>query len=127
MTEDARLYRVRWEIEVEAETPLEAAEKARHYQTKPGTTATVFEIAEIHPYAVRRYGKPYRSTSLPTAAEPTPRGAARARGRSVGASRPDGETGENSVHPNLAERQDRPHPRDDHGEGLVLDRLRALR
>ena len=58
MTEDARLYRVRWEIEVEAETPREAAEKARHYQTKPGTTATVFEVAEIHPYAVWRYGDP---------------------------------------------------------------------
>jgi hypothetical protein len=40
MTEDGRLYRVRWEIEVEAETPQHAAEKARHYQTKPGTTAT---------------------------------------------------------------------------------------
>jgi hypothetical protein len=56
MTEDARLYRVRWEIEVEAETPQHAAEKARHYQTKPGTTATVFEVAEVHPYAIRRYG-----------------------------------------------------------------------
>ena len=58
MTEDARLYRVRWEIKVEAETPLAAAQKARHYQTKPGTTATVFEVAEIHPYAIRRYGDP---------------------------------------------------------------------
>ena len=55
MTEDVKLYRVRWEIEVEAKTPFEAAEKARHYQAKPGTTATVFEI---HPYAVRRYGDP---------------------------------------------------------------------
>jgi hypothetical protein len=36
MTEDAKLYRVRWEIEVEAKTPREAAEKARHYQTKAG-------------------------------------------------------------------------------------------
>ena len=43
MTEDVKLYRVRWEIEVEAETPREAAEKARHYQTKSGTTAAVFE------------------------------------------------------------------------------------
>jgi hypothetical protein len=58
MTEDARLYRVRWEIEVEAETPLAAAQKARHCQRKPGTTATVFEVAEMHPYAVRRYGVP---------------------------------------------------------------------
>jgi hypothetical protein len=58
MSEDVKLYRVRWEIEVEAETPLVAAQKARHYQTKQGTTATVFEVAEIRPYAVRRYGDP---------------------------------------------------------------------
>jgi hypothetical protein len=58
MTEDARLYSVRWEIEVEAETPRDAAEKARHYQTKPGSTATVFEVAEIHPYAIRRFANP---------------------------------------------------------------------
>jgi hypothetical protein len=58
MTDDVKLYRVRWEIEVEAETPLAAAEKARRYQTKPGTTATVFEVAEILPYAIRRYGDP---------------------------------------------------------------------
>jgi len=57
MTEDVKLYRVRWEIEVEAETPFAAAEKARH-QTKPGTTATVFEVAGVYPYAVRRYGNP---------------------------------------------------------------------
>jgi hypothetical protein len=25
---------------------------------KPGTSATVFEIAEIHPYAINRYGRP---------------------------------------------------------------------
>jgi hypothetical protein len=56
--EATHLYRVRWEIEVEAETALAAAKKARHYQVKPGTTATVFEIAEIHPYAVNRYGRP---------------------------------------------------------------------
>ncbi len=56
MPDEIKLYRVRWEIEIEAETPLTAAEKARHYQTKPGTTATVFEVAEIRPYAVRRYG-----------------------------------------------------------------------
>ena len=56
MIEDARLYRVRWQIEIEAETPREAAERARHYQVKPGTTATVFEVAEIHPYGARRPG-----------------------------------------------------------------------
>jgi hypothetical protein len=46
MPNDTKLYRVLWEIEVEAETPREAAERARHYQTKPGGTATVFEVAE---------------------------------------------------------------------------------
>src|SRR6202022_4242905 len=56
-----------------------------------------------------------------------PRGAARARGPSVGASRPDGENGENSLHLCLAEREDRSYSRDDHGESLMLDRLRALR
>ena len=58
MTEDVKLYRVRWEIEVEAETPREAAERARHHQTKPGTTATVFKVAEARRYAIRRYGDP---------------------------------------------------------------------
>lgn len=38
------LYRVTWEIDVEADTPREAAIKARDYQTKPGTTATVFDV-----------------------------------------------------------------------------------
>jgi hypothetical protein len=58
MPNDTKLYRVLWEIEVEAETPREAAERARHYQTKPGGTATVLEVAETHPYAIRRYGDP---------------------------------------------------------------------
>ena len=58
MTEEVKLYRVRWEIEVEAETPFAAGEKARHYQTKRGTTATVFEVAEIPPHAARRAGDP---------------------------------------------------------------------
>ena len=53
MSNDVKLYRVHWEIEVEA-TPHQAAEKASYYQTKPGTTATVFEVAQVHPYAIRR-------------------------------------------------------------------------
>jgi hypothetical protein len=41
-------YRVTWEINVEdAPNPLEAARRARGYQTKPGTTATVFEVIEL--------------------------------------------------------------------------------
>jgi hypothetical protein len=56
--EATHLYRVRLEIEVEAETPLAAAERARHYQVKPDTTAAVFEISEIHPYALNGLGRP---------------------------------------------------------------------
>ncbi len=40
----ATRYLVRWEIDIEAETPLAAAQKARHYQTKPDTTAQVFDV-----------------------------------------------------------------------------------
>lgn len=67
MTDDdgPRFYRVRWEIEVEADTPQQAAEKARFYQAKPGITATLFEVAEIRPYAVNRYGRPVRIDLTP--------------------------------------------------------------
>jgi hypothetical protein len=37
-------YRVRWEIDVEADTPQEAAEKARRYAVKEDTTATCFDV-----------------------------------------------------------------------------------
>ena len=40
------LYRVEWAIEVEADDPHLAAAMARHYQTKPGTTAKVFDVFE---------------------------------------------------------------------------------
>ena len=39
-------YRVIWEIDIEADSPEEAAEMARYYQTKPSTTATVFDVRE---------------------------------------------------------------------------------
>lgn len=39
-----RPYRVRWEIDIEADTPHEAAEKALRIQRDPWSTATVFEI-----------------------------------------------------------------------------------
>ena len=42
---DLRTYRVTWVIEVEAETPLSAARRARFYQTRPGTTA--FDVSEF--------------------------------------------------------------------------------
>jgi hypothetical protein len=41
-----RTYLVQWEIDIDADSPQEAAERARFYQTKPDTTATVFTIFE---------------------------------------------------------------------------------
>lgn len=38
------LYRVTWEIDIDAETPREAAEIARAYQLNPNSTATVFDV-----------------------------------------------------------------------------------
>ena len=38
------MYRVRWEIDVPAVTPQEAAGKARACMLRPDTTATVFDI-----------------------------------------------------------------------------------
>ena len=40
-----KTYRVTWVIEVEADTPLSAARRARFWQTQPGTT--VFEVSEV--------------------------------------------------------------------------------
>jgi len=46
---------------------LEAAAKlARHYQTKPGTTATVFEGRDVHPHRALRHDTRWRSTWHPT-------------------------------------------------------------
>ena len=39
-----RSYFVSWEIEVDAETPQEAAQFARYLQDDPNTTATVFRV-----------------------------------------------------------------------------------
>jgi hypothetical protein len=39
-------YHVTWAIEVEADSPAEAAEKARRYAVKEDTTATVFAVHE---------------------------------------------------------------------------------
>ena len=38
------MYRVRWEIDVPAVTPQEAAAKARACMLRPDTTATVFDV-----------------------------------------------------------------------------------
>jgi hypothetical protein len=38
-------YRVTWEIDVSAETPEDAAMKARRIQLDPASSATVFKVA----------------------------------------------------------------------------------
>lgn len=37
-------YRVIWEIDIDAETPAEAAQKALKIQRKPDSWATVFQV-----------------------------------------------------------------------------------
>lgn len=37
-------YRVTWAIDIEADSPLEAARKAREIQLDPDSTATVFDV-----------------------------------------------------------------------------------
>jgi hypothetical protein len=46
-------YRVTWAIEVEADSPHDAAVKARGMQIRPNATATVFEVQERLPGRVR--------------------------------------------------------------------------
>jgi len=40
-------YLVRWEIDIEAESEQEAAEKARTIQMNPESTATVFDVTSV--------------------------------------------------------------------------------
>lgn len=40
-------YRVKWEIDVDAETPEDAARQALAAQRRPGTTATVFDVRDF--------------------------------------------------------------------------------
>ena len=37
-------YRVQWEMDIDADTPQEAAQKAFEYVNLPGTTANVFDV-----------------------------------------------------------------------------------
>lgn len=37
-------YIVKWEIDIEADTPREAAQMARKIQLRPDSTATVFDV-----------------------------------------------------------------------------------
>jgi hypothetical protein len=40
-------YHIIWEIDLDADSPQAAARQAREHQTRPGTTATVFDVTEI--------------------------------------------------------------------------------
>lgn len=58
-------YRVRWEIDVDADSHEEAARKAQASQIRPGTTATYFYVAEERQDArgMERHG-PYQEIEL---------------------------------------------------------------
>jgi hypothetical protein len=62
---DLRTYRVIWLVEVEADTPLSAARRARFYQTRPGTTA--FDVSEVCLCAAQRYRPPVTIDLTPDA------------------------------------------------------------
>lgn len=47
------LYRVRWEIDVEADTPAEAARHTLAIQRNPDSTATVFDVRGANGKTVR--------------------------------------------------------------------------
>ncbi len=42
-----KTYLVQWSIDIEAETPREAAEKAREIQLDPESIATVFRVMDF--------------------------------------------------------------------------------
>jgi hypothetical protein len=48
-------YRLKWEIDIEADDPVAAAKQARATQLDPNSTAVVFEVTE-HPTATMRAG-----------------------------------------------------------------------
>ena len=47
-------YKVNWNIDVDAENPVEAAKKARAAQIAPGTTANVFDVETGNPQGPER-------------------------------------------------------------------------
>ena len=42
------MMRVRWEIDIDAETPIDAARQALAIQRRPDSTATVFTVLEAN-------------------------------------------------------------------------------
>lgn len=57
-------YRVTWTIDVEADTPLDAAVKARGMQIRPNTTATVFEVQERRGHVRAEWAAPIVEVDL---------------------------------------------------------------
>jgi hypothetical protein len=43
---DSRTYHVLWEIDIEAESPIDAARQALRIQRDPDSTATVFDVTD---------------------------------------------------------------------------------
>jgi hypothetical protein len=60
-----KTYRVIWVIEVEADTPLSAARRARSWQTQPGTVTC--EVCEVCLCPIERYGPPVTIDLTPDA------------------------------------------------------------
>lgn len=50
-------YRVKWEIDIEADSPREAAEKALAIHRNPDSIATVFDIKEDKGKNPHRWGR----------------------------------------------------------------------
>src|SRR5271166_2108803 len=60
-----KTYRVTWVIEVEADTPLSAARRARSWQTQPGTVT--YEVYEVCLCPAERCGPPVTIDLTPDA------------------------------------------------------------
>ena len=81
-----REYRVKWQIDVEARSPREAAQKAREYQIKLDATADVFKVEaksgrvtkiDLTENTSEVIGRPRHSYCLPIAAVETIKAALR--------------------------------------------------
>jgi len=71
-------YRVRWEIDVDAENPVEAARQARAMQVDPSSTANVFDVyledgdGEPTHVDLMEEGAPVTESDPPALAAPDP-------------------------------------------------------
>jgi|SRR5208282_628921 len=65
-----KTYRVTWVIEVEADTPLSAARRARSWHTQPGTVT--YEVYEVCLCPAERCGPPVTIDLTPAPTKPYP-------------------------------------------------------